>query len=98
MKLFIATLSMTLAVTAPAFAEVTDAKKHFAQSNPSAAETVLWATSTGDPVGTAELLAMTNESPAENSVNFERARSVDVDAVQQMFALTNDSPAEAVLK
>jgi len=47
---------------------------------------------------TAQELALVNDSPAENTVNFDRARNVDVKAIQQLFALTNDSPAENIVR
>jgi hypothetical protein len=31
-------------------------------------------------------------------VNFDRARNVDVKAIQKTFALTNDSPAENIVR
>ena len=94
MKTVIASALVALSFAAPAAADVSDAKAFFALSNDSAAERIIGDTSTGNPVGAAEVLALTNDSPAENIVNFDRARNVDVSAIQAMFALTNDSPAE----
>ncbi|WP_298294195.1 hypothetical protein [uncultured Litoreibacter sp.] len=94
MKTVIASALVALSFAAPAAADVSDAKAFFALSNDSAAERIVGDTSTGNPVGAAEVLALTNDSPAENIVNFDRARNVDVSAIQAMFALTNDSPAE----
>ncbi len=94
MKTIIATAALALSLSAPAFADVSDAQAFFALTNDSAAERILGETSTGNPVGAAQILALVNDSPAENIVNFDRARNVDVSAIQEMFALTNDSPAE----
>ncbi|WP_298360690.1 hypothetical protein [uncultured Litoreibacter sp.] len=94
MKTVIASALVALSFAVPAAADVSDAKAFFALSNDSAAERIVGDTSTGNPVGAAEVLALTNDSPAENIVNFDRARNVDVSAIQAMFALTNDSPAE----
>jgi hypothetical protein len=77
---------------------VTNAQAFFALGNDSAAERIIGETSVGNPIGAAETLALTNDSPAENVVNFERARNVDVKAVQSMFALDNDSAAERHVK
>ncbi len=94
MKTIIATAALALSLSAPAFADVSDAQAFFALTNDSAAERIVGETSTGNPVGAAQILALVNDSPAENVVNFDRARNVDVSAIQAMFALTNDSPAE----
>ncbi len=94
MKTVIASAIVALSFAAPVSADISNAQAFFALGNDSAAERILGDTSTGDPVGTARTLALVNDSPAENTVNFERARNVDVSAVQAMFALTNDSPAE----
>ena len=94
MKTIIASAIVALSFAAPAAADVSNAQAFFALTNDSAAERILGDTSTGNPVGTAQVLALVNDSPAENTVNFDRARSVDVSAIQAMFALTNDSPAE----
>ncbi|WP_298291456.1 hypothetical protein [uncultured Litoreibacter sp.] len=94
MKTIIATAALALSLSAPAFADVSDAQAFFALTNDSAAERIVGETSTGNPVGAAQILALVNDSPAENIVNFDRARNVDVSAIQAMFALTNDSPAE----
>lgn len=98
MKTIIASAALALTLTAPAFADTRSAQELFALTNDSAAETIVGKTSVGDPIDAAQVLALTNDSPAENTVNFERARSVDVKAVQQIFALTNDSPAENIVK
>ena len=98
MKTIIATALVSLSISAPAFADVGDAKAFFALTNDSPAESMIGETSVGDPIGTAQTLAMINTSPAETFVNFDRARGVDVEAVQQVFALTNDSPAENKLR
>ena len=94
MKTVIASALVALSFAAPAAADVSDAKAFFALTNDSAAERIVGETSTGNPVGAAQALALVNDSPAENTVNFDRARNVDVSAIQAMFALTNDSPAE----
>ncbi len=98
MKKIIATALVSLSFAAPAAAEVSNPQAFFALTNESAAERIVGATSIGDPVGTAQVLALVNDSPAENSVNFDRARNVDVKALQQIFALTNDSPAENIVR
>jgi hypothetical protein len=98
MKTLIATALVSLAIAAPAAADVSDAKAFFALTNDSAAERIVGETSVGNPVGTAQELALVNDSPAENKVNFDRARNVDVKAIQQLFALTNDSPAENIIR
>ncbi len=98
MKTLIATALVSMTFAAPAAADVTDLQKFFALGNDSAAERIVGQTSVGDPVGTAKRLALVNDSPAENTVNFDRARNVDVKAIQRMFALTNDSPAENIVR
>ena len=97
MKKIIATAALTLSFAAPAAAEVSNAEAFFALTNESAAERILGETSTGNPVATAEKFALTHVSPAETTVNFDRARNVDVSALQQKFALTNDSAAERIV-
>ncbi len=96
MKTFIATSFVSLCLAVPAAAET--AQEFFALSNDSAAERIVSETSVGDPIEAAKTLAMTNDSPAELNLNFERARGVDVAEVQAMFALSNDSAAERVVK
>ena len=98
MKTIIATAAIALSLAAPAAAQVTDAKAFFALGNDSAAERILGETSVGNPVGVAQELALVNDSPAENTVNFDRARNVDVKGIQAMFALGNDSAAERHVK
>ena len=98
MKTIIATAAIALSLSAPAFADVSNAQAFFALNNDSAAERIVGDTSAGDPVGTAQRLALVNDSPAENTVNFDRARNVDVKAIQHFFALTNDSPAENIVR
>jgi hypothetical protein len=93
MKTIIASALVALSFAAPAAAG-TSAQAFFALGNDSAAERIVGATSSGDAVGTAQVLALVNDSPAENTVSFERARNVDVSAIQAKLALTNDSPAE----
>lgn len=97
MKKIIATALVSLSFAAPAAAD-TAIQQVFALTNDSAAERIVSETSVGNPVGTAQELALVNDSPAENTVNFDRARNVDVKAIQQLFALTNDSPAENIVR
>ncbi len=97
MKTIIATTAVALAFAAPAFAEKS-AQEIFALTNDSPAENIVRATSVGNPIAAAQELALVNDSPAENTVNFDRARNVDVKAIQKIFALTNDSPAENFVK
>ncbi len=98
MKTIIASAALALSfAAAPAAADITDAQAFFALENDSAVERIVSETSTGNPVAAAELFALTNPSPAENEVNFDRARNVDSFALTQMFALYNDSAAERVL-
>ncbi len=97
MKKIIATALVSLSLVAPAAAD-TAIQQFFALTNDSAAERIVGETSVGDPVGTAQELALVNDSPAENTVNFDRARNVDVKAIQKTFALTNDSPAENIVR
>ncbi len=97
MKKIIATALVSLSLVAPASAD-TAIQQFFALTNDSAAERIVGETSVGDPVGTAQELALVNDSPAENTVNFDRARNVDVKAIQKTFALTNDSPAENIVR
>ena len=68
MKTLIATALVSLAIAAPAAADVSDAKAFFALTNDSAAERSVGETSVGNPVGTAQELALVNDSPAENIV------------------------------
>ncbi|MCY4335928.1 MAG: hypothetical protein OXC60_14815 [Litoreibacter sp.] len=96
MKTIIATALVSLSLAAPAAAET--AQEFFALGNDSAAERIVAVASVGNPVGAAQALALVNDSPAENTVNFDRARSVDVKAVQAFFALGNDSAAERIVK
>ncbi len=98
MKKIIATALVSLSFAAPAAADVSNVKQFFALTNDSAAERIVGETSVGNPVGTAQELALVNDSPAENKVNFDRARNVDVKAIQQIFGLTNDSPAENIVR
>ncbi len=94
MKTIIASAALALSFAAPAAADVSNAQAFFALGNDSAAERIVGETSTGDVIGSTRQLALTNDSPAENFVNFDRARNVDVSKIRAMFALTNDSPAE----
>jgi len=96
MKTIIATALVSLSLAAPAAAET--AQEFFALGNDSAAERIFSETSVGDPIQAAKDLALVNESPAENTVNFDRAGNVDVKEVQQFFALSNDSAAERHVK
>ena len=96
MKTIIATALVSLSLAAPAAAET--AQEFFALGNDSAAERIVSETSVGNPIGAAEALALVNDSPAETTVNFDRARSVDVKEVQAFFALGNDSAAERIVK
>ena len=98
MKTLIATAIVSLSLAAPAAADVTIAQAFFALGNDSAAEQIVGKTSVGNPIAAAEELALTNDSPAENTVTFERARNVDVKSVKAMFALGNDSAAERHVK
>lgn len=98
MKTLIATALVSLSFAAPAAADVSNVKAFFALGNASAAERIVGETSTGNPVGVAQKLALINESPAETNVNFDRARNVDVAAIQAKFALNNDSAAERLIK
>jgi hypothetical protein len=98
MKTIIATTALALALAAPAAADTSKAQAFFALGNDSAAERIVGNTSVGNPVGAAQVLALTNDSPAENSVNFDRARNVDVKSVQRFFALGNDSAAERIVR
>lgn len=95
MKTIFATALVSLSLAAPAAAET--AQEFFALSNDSAAERIVSETSVGDPIAVATTFALTNESSAEMTVSFDRARNVDVKAVQQMLALNNDSAAERIV-
>ncbi len=94
MKNLIAPAALIFALAAPAAAEINNVEQFFALSNDSAAERIVDEASVGNPVEAALKFALTNESPAETKVNFDRARDVDVKAIQKKFALTNESPAE----
>ena len=98
MKFIVATAALALSLSAPAFADTSSAQAIFALTNDSPAENHVGATSSGNPVGSAQTFALTNDSVAENTVSFFRARNVDVRAVQQQFALGNDSAAERIVK
>ncbi|WP_298297115.1 hypothetical protein [uncultured Litoreibacter sp.] len=93
MKTIIATAALALSFAAPAAADIST-QQFFALSNDSAAERIVSETSTGDVVAAAKKFALTNDSVAETTVNFDRARSVDVDALKKFFAMGNDSAAE----
>ena len=97
MKTIIATAALALSFAAPAAADVSNAEAFFALGNDSAAERILGETSTGNPVAAAEKFALTNTSPAETEVNFDRARNVDASALARMFSLYNDSAAERMV-
>ncbi len=98
MKTVIASALVALAFAAPAAADTSNAQAFFALGNDSAAERIVGNRSTGDVVGTTRQLALVNDSPAENKVNFDRARNVDVSAVRAMLALDNDSAAERIVR
>jgi hypothetical protein len=95
MKTVIATL-IALSVTAPAFADTSDAQAFFALGNDSAAERVVGETSTGDLNAALWSGISANESAAEQNIvlgGTEVSRNV-----QALFALGNDSAAERFVK
>jgi len=91
MKTVIATL-IALSVTAPAFADVSNAEAFFALGNDSAAERTVGETSTGDLNTALWVGVAANESAAEQNImigGHDVSRNV-----QATFALGNDSAAE----
>ncbi len=96
MKNIIATTAVALSLTAPAFADVSDAKAFFALGNDSAAERIVGETSIGETAAAKAAIAAYNDSPAEQVV-VEDLNDVTRSAVvsaQAFFALGNDSAAE----
>lgn len=96
MKTIIATAAVALSLTAPAFADVSNAQAFFALGNDSAAERVVAETSTGNVSAVKAAIAAYNESAAEQIV-IEGFNDVSRDSVlsaQSFFALGNDSAAE----
>ncbi len=95
MKTIIATTALALSLTAPAFADVSNAQAFFALGNDSAAERIVSETSVGNTKAAQEQLAKYNDSVAEQSVkegsNVTRGAS---QALISFFALSNDSAAE----
>ncbi|MEP3345613.1 MAG: hypothetical protein ABJN34_12240 [Litoreibacter sp.] len=98
MKTVIATI-IALSVTAPAFAQVTDAASYFALDNNSAAERFVGNTSRGDVFRSQQAGALANGSAAENQIQFTArpATRANVDLLS-FFALGNDSAAERIVR
>ena len=98
MKTIIATV-IALSVTAPAFAQVTDAASFFALDNNSAAERIVRNTSKGNVFQAQQIGALANNSAAENKIEFTArpATRANVDLLS-FFALSNDSAAERRVK
>ncbi len=93
MKTIIAILA--LSVTAPAFADVSDAQAFFALGNDSAAERVVGQTSTGDLNAALWSGVSANESAAEQNIKIG-GNEVSRNVLAQ-FALGNDSAAERIV-
>lgn len=98
MKTLIATAAVALSLTAPAFADTSNAQAFFALGNDSAAERVVGATSVGDVLGAQEISALSNDSAAERRVHNEADIATKNVAAQALFALGNDSAAERIVK
>lgn len=96
MKTFIATAAIALSMTAPAFADPSDARALLALSNDSAAERIIGSKSTGNTVQAAQGFALSNDSAAETTIIIQRARNVDSSGARAFFALSNDSAAERI--
>jgi hypothetical protein len=87
--------AIAIAITAPAFADVSDVQAYFAVGNDSAAERVVHTTSTGDMLKVQRSAASANDSAAENSVivTAGQATRADYDLLH-FFAQGSDSAAE----
>lgn len=94
MKKIIATTAIALSLSAPAFADVSNAEAFFALGNDSAAERVLSDTSVGDVTLSQTIGAQANESAAERQVNVEAGIATRDESVLRFFSLGNDSAAE----
>ncbi|SFR44134.1 hypothetical protein [Litoreibacter janthinus] len=94
MKTIIAT-AIALTISAPAFAQVSDAEAYFAMSNDSAAERIVNETSTGDVYEAQLRGALANESAAERMVESQANEATRADAdLLSFFATSKDSAAE----
>ena len=97
MKTIIATTALALSLTAPAFADTSDAHAFFALSNDSAAERIVRDTNGGDAEAALMKFAATKDSAAERN-NIVIDRDVDVSRnVVSFFAMGNDSAAERIV-
>ena len=97
MKTLIATAAVALSLSAPAFADVTDAQAFFALGNDSAAERIVGNTSQGDIFAAQEVGALSNESAAERHVHGEAGVATRNANILSFFALGNDSAAERIV-
>lgn len=98
MKTIIATV-IALSVTAPAFAQVTDAASFFALDNNSAAERIVKQTSQGDVFQAQLAGALANDSAAEQKVEVTAGQATRGSTdLLSFFALGNDSAAERNVK
>ena len=98
MKTLIATAAVALSLTAPAFADVSNAQAFFALGNDSAAERVVGTPSVGDVFGAQTIGALANDSAAERTVRSEAGIATKNVAAASFFALGNDSAAERIVK
>ena len=94
MKTIIATTLVALSLTAPAFADVSNAQAYFALGNDSAAERVVSPTSNGDVFAAQTIGANANDSAAERNVSAEADVATRNVSLLSFFALNNDSAAE----
>lgn len=98
MKTLIATAAVALSLSAPAFAQVTDAQSHFALGNDSAAERIVRSTSQGDVFAAQRAGALANDSAAERVVRSEAGIATRNINILSFFALGNDSAAERIIR
>ncbi|RLJ59011.1 hypothetical protein BCF46_1153 [Litoreibacter meonggei] len=96
MKTIIAA-AIALTVSAPAFADVSNAQAFFALGNDSAAERTVGETSTGNIFQSQLAGAKANDSVAESTVDVSAGQATRTSTdLLSFFALGNDSAAERV--
>lgn len=89
--------AFALSVSAPAFADVSNAQAFFALGNDSAAERIVSDTSTGDLFQAQLIGARANDSATERNVDVTASPATKGSSdLLSFFALGNDSAAERV--
>ncbi len=95
MRTVLTTAAISLAISAPAFAD-TSAAELFAMSNASAAETIVRETSMGDISAARVRLALGNMSAAEREAFFKADTTAQMKILEaQVILMNGDSAAEA---